>query len=122
MTKRIYGKPICETDTASIMHPNEPAGSKGNMHTCPCCGGMCSNGDYAQAKYWSVVDNLYSVLTDDSQFSRNAAATDLIAMLNSEINTKVSRLKDDGSFSLDNGSAKVAHVNKMISKLLEFRE
>lgn len=122
MTKRIYGKPICETDTASIMHPNEPAGSNGKMHTCPCCGVVCSNGDYAQAKYWSMVDALYSVLTDDSQFSRNAAATDLIAMLNSEINTKVSRLTDDGSFSLDHKTEKVARINKMISKLLEFRE
>lgn len=119
---RIYGRPICETDTASIMHPNEPTGSSGNMYTCPCCGGKCSNGDFAQAKYWSTVDSLYEVLTSDNQSSRNAAITDLIAMLNGEIITKVSRITEAGSFSPDHKTEKVKRINMMISKLMEFRE
>ena len=115
---RKYSKPNFETDLASIIHEHDHIEFKG-MANCPCCGSTGSTGDHAQAMYYSLIDDLFDLLTDDSEFRRTKAATKLITRLNEMINTGVSL---GGDKSLDTKTPKVNRINHMIKELIKIRQ
>jgi hypothetical protein len=115
--KRMYVKSRLSTDTAEHFHQDEPSNS--GMHTCPSCGIMCSDGDKAQAEYYTLIDSLYDLLVSPSDYMRNKCATTLIEVLNSKVNIHVSRGLESPE-PIDSGK-KLETINKMIGKLLEVR-
>lgn len=117
--KRLYGESQWHSDTASRINPKQE-GEK--FHTCPCCGSRTSNGEEAQAKYWAVVDSLFSVLTSGESRDMFNASTKLISILNSEVATGISTNRGGEWVNPEQGSEKVVAVNTMIRALLEARK
>lgn len=117
--KRLYGESQWHSDTASKVNPKRE-GDK--FHACPCCGSRTSNGEEAQAKYWAVVDSLFSVLTSGESRDMFNASTKLISILNSEVTTGISTNRGEGWVNPEQGSEKVEYINVMIRTLLEVRK
>lgn len=117
--KRLYGESQWHSDTASKVNPKRD-GDK--FHSCPCCGSGTSNGEEANAKYWAVVDSLFSVLTSGESRDRFNASTKLISILNSEIATGISTNRGGEWVNPEQDSEKVATINVMIRTLLEARK
>jgi len=117
--KRLYGESQWYSDTASKVNPKRE-GEK--FHACPCCGSRTSNGEEAQAKYWSVVDSLFSVLTSGESRDKFNASTKLISILNSEVVTGISTNRSGEWVNPEQGSDKVATINAMVRALLEARK
>jgi hypothetical protein len=116
---RLYGESQWSSDTASKINPKRE-GEK--FYDCPCCGSRSSNGEEAQAKYWSVVDSLFSVLTSGEGRDKFNAATKLIAILNSEIVTGISTNRNGEWVNPEQGSEKVNVINAMVRTLIECRK
>ena len=117
--KRLYGESQWQSDTAAKVNPKRE-GEK--FYACPCCGSSSSNGEEAQAKYWTVVDSLFSVITSGESRDRFNAATKLIAILNSEVVTGISTNRDGEWVNPEQDSEKVKVINTMIRTLLESRK
>lgn len=111
---RSYSDSVFKTDLAAVIHSDNSE----KMRECPCCGSVGTSGEHAQALYYSLIDDMFDVLTNDNEFNRSAAATKLITRLNEMVNTSVSI---GGDKSMDTKTAKVKRINQMINKLTKFR-